>query len=202
MRTRFSAPRRSFLLLIVVAALLLVAPASYANVRTEPSDLPGYARLSYEDLFYDDGWAAIVFYRPPDCVPDGFNLLEFFDLNAFDCGPATTDGFYIWAGEPWVSSPIQIMLQGLGDVPVWFVAWPELEAAIADGILTMPELEALPSLLIGSADFYNETLHPTGGAVMPMISFVAHGTLVDGQSFQVHVTWTANADPQVRIEFR
>jgi hypothetical protein len=202
MKTVFSAPRRSHLLLFVVTALLLIAPTSYANVRTEPSDLPGYARLSYEDLFHTDEWAVIVFYRPPDCVPDDFNLLEFFDFNAFDCGPATTDGFYIWDGEPWISNPVQVMLQGLGDVPVWFVAWPDLQAAIADTMLTMSELEALSPRLIGSASFYNETLHPTGAAVKPMINFVAHGTLVDGRSFQVHVKWTENTDPQVRIEFR
>ena len=190
MKTGFSAPRRSLLLLIVVAALLLVAPASYANVRTE-AVIPYYARIGYEELYHNDEWAAIVFYRLPDCVPDDFNLLEFYDFaGAFGCEP-TTDGFLIWAGEPWVSAPIQMELHGLGDVPVWFMTWPDLQVAIADGSLTMPELEAIPSLLIGSASFYNETLHPA--AVVPMINYVAHGLLADGRSFQVHATWPEGA---------
>jgi hypothetical protein len=34
-------------------------------------------------------WAAIAFYRPPACVPDDFNLLDFFDPNAMDCPSVT-----------------------------------------------------------------------------------------------------------------
>ena len=186
MKTVSSKPRRALLFLIVVIALLLVAPTSYAKVRTEPADLPYYARIELAYVPHTDEWAAIVFYRLPDCVPDDFNLLGFYDFSAFSC-ECTTEGFYIWAGEPWVSAPIQAKLQGLGAVPVWFVAWSELQAAIGDGELYMPELEAIPSLLIGSASFYNETLHPA--AVVPMINFMAHGTLDDGRSFEVHGTW-------------
>lgn len=204
MKSLSAAPRRALPFLIVVVVLLLIAPASYAKVRTE-AVMPGYARIGYEDLFHTDEWAAIVFYRLPDCVPDGFNLLEFYDMpNALSC-PDTTAGFMIWAGEPWESAPIDMQLHGLGAVPVWFVPWPALQAAIGDGMLTMPELEVIPSLLIGSASFYNETVHPTGGAVVPMINLVAHGTVVDGRSFQVNVTWPHVIGPEdpirnVRIE--
>jgi len=207
MKSLLAAPRRALLLLIVMAVLLLIAPGAYAKIRTPGGgDVPYYALINPLDLYHTDEWAVIVFYRPPDCVPDEFNLLEFFTVAAFECTPPTTDGFLIWAGEPGLSTPIQSQLHGLGAVPVWFVAWPELEAAIADGSLTMPELEALPSLLIGSASFYNETTHPLGGAVVPMVNFVADGTLADGRSFHTHVTWPhvvspGETVPSVSIEF-
>ena len=200
MKSLLAAPRRALLLLIVMVALLFVAPTSYAKVRAE-AVMPGYARISYEDLIHTDEWAAIVFYRLPECVRDDFNLLEFYDMpTALSCAD-TTAGFMIWAGEPWESAPIQMELHGLGAVPVWFVPWPALQAAVDDGMLNMPELEVM-SPLIGSASFYNETLHPTGGAVVPMINFVAHGTLVDGRSFQVNATGIGVDYRNVRIEFQ
>jgi hypothetical protein len=135
-------------------------------------------------------------------VPGSFNLLEFYDWNAFDCGPPTTDGFIIWYGEPGDTPPIQIKLRGLGAVPVWFVAWPELDAAMADGDLTMAELEAMATLKTGSASFYTETLHPTGVVKVPMINYVAHGLLDDGSSFKVHVTLVTGSHTDVGITFR
>lgn len=92
-------------------------------------------------------------------------------------------------------------LRGLGAVPVWFVAWPQLEAALLDGSLTMPELEALSSLLEGSAGFYSETLHPDGGAKVPMINQVACGTLDDGRPFQLHSIFVTTGVMNVRIKF-
>jgi len=66
----------------------------------------------------------------------------------------------------------------------------------------MPELEALPLLLIGSASFYNETLHPDGGAEVPMINYVAHGILDDGRSFQVHATFVTVGVTNIFIAFQ
>lgn len=203
MRTLFVAPRRALLLLVVVALLLLVASSAYAKIRTpEGGDLPYYARIQDGEVFHNGEWAAIVFYRPPECVPDDFDLLLFYDFGAVDCGPPTTDGFIIWYGEPGDTPPIQIKLRGLGAVPVWFVSWPELEAAIADDTLTMAELEGMSSLVTGSASFYTETLHPTGVVKVPMINYVAHGLLEDGQSFKVHVTLVTESHMDVRITFQ
>ena len=195
--------RRALVFFAIVSLLLVVTPGAYANVRTEGGgDVPFYARIERGEIYHTDEWAAIVFYRPPECVPDDFDLLDFYDFSAFDCAPPTTDGFFIWSGEPWLSAPIQIHLHGLGAVPVWFVSWPELQDAIADDSLTMPELEGMPSLLTGSASFYKETLHPTGGAQIPMINFVAHGSLESGQSFKVHVTLVTVSVTHVQIAFR
>jgi hypothetical protein len=58
----------------------------------------------------------------------------------------------------------------------------------ADGILSMRELEAMPSLLKGSASFYEETLHPS-----KMMTLKAKGNLEDGRTFNVEATNTAQA---------
>lgn len=202
MTTRWFMPRRAMLLLLVAAVLLPAAPITYAKERTGGGgDAPFYARIERGEYFHTDEWAVIIFYRPPVCVPDDFDLLDFFDFGAFACVPPTTDGFTIWDGEPWVSNPIQIELHGLGAVPVWFVAWPELEAAVADGVLTMAELEVMQSLVRGTADFYSETLHPYGGAQVPMINYVAHGLLEDGRVFHAHVTYITGGVANVLIDF-
>lgn len=203
MRSLFAAPRRVLLLLVVVVLLLLVASSAYAKIRTPGGgDLPYYARIQRGEVFHNGDWAAIVFYRPPECVPDTFNLLDFYDFGAFGCLPPTTDGFIIWDGEPGTSDPIQIQLQGLGAVPVWFVAWSELGPAVADGTLLMSDLEGMLTLKTGSASFYTETLHPTGVVKVPMINYVAHGLLDDGLSFKVHVTLVTGSHTDVHITFR
>ena len=81
--------------------------------------------------------------------------------------------------------------QGLGAVPIWFVRWSDLQAAVQDDKLTIGELQSMPSLLIGSATFYEAVQHP--GAFRPQgfgngkILVVAHGTLMDGRSFQFEI---------------
>jgi hypothetical protein len=203
MKDLFVLPKRAFLLLVVVVLVLLqIVPGASARVLTwGGGDVPFYARIQREHMFYTDEWAVIAFYRPPECVPDDFNLLDFFNPAAFGCTPPTTDGFTLWEGEPGISNPMAAQLHGLGAVPVWFVAWPELQAAIADDVLTVPELEGMPSLLIGSAGFYKETLHPVEGAVVPMINMEAHGLLEDGRSLHVRITVVVGAVENISIEF-
>ncbi len=174
--------------LILVCIMLLAVSDAQAKVRTEGMELPAYARIERGMAFHTAEWASIAFYRPTECVPDSFNLLEFFDLGALACNPPTMDGFTVWSGEPYLTAPIQMYFQGLGAVPVWFVSWPELQAAMADNVLTIGELEGMPSLLTGSASFYTETLHPydpTSVVRSPMIEYQAHGLLDDGRSFKV-----------------
>jgi hypothetical protein len=152
-----------------------------AAMRSENTPVPFYARIEQGVIIHDATWAAVVFYRPPICVRAGFNLLDFLDVPAaFGCGPMTVEGFTITKTGPF---PAQSLLRGLGAVPVWFVDWPELEAAIADDVLTISELAALPSLRVGAATFYHETLHPTGGAKQNKLTLVASGSLTGGGDF-------------------
>lgn len=207
MATSLLARVRPFVLLTVVVGVLLgVAQSASANVRVEGGDTPFYARISSNLIFHTDEWAVITFYRPPACVPEGFNLLALVDVpGAFFCGPPTIDGFTIWRNGPEIDpAPIQVEFQGLGAVPVWIVGWPELQAAIADDTLTIGELAALPSLLVGSASFYQETLHPIQMAQVLVLEFVIRGTMEDGRSFQAQGVVTGNAVrvKHVRIGFQ
>lgn len=174
-------------LLCAIALLTLVlttAPVVFANTRYDDGNLPFYARIERGEILHTEEWAFVVFYRPPECVRADFNLLDFFDVPAaFGCKPPTTDGFVIMADG--ANTPLQSKLRGLGAVPVWFVRWPELSAAVTDGPLTITELANLPSLMTGSASFYTETLHPYGGAQVSKLTLVGSGTLQDGRSFKI-----------------
>ncbi|MBI4907490.1 MAG: hypothetical protein HY820_27945 [Acidobacteria bacterium] len=181
-------------------------------VRVPPGGPPIYARVERPFVFHTDQWAAIVFYREPVCVPAGFNLLDLFhfpvppsDPGAFGC-PLTVSGFELRdKGMPNDSAPRHTNLSGLA-VPVWFVSWPVLQAAMADNVLTMPELESLAPLK-GVAKTFHEVLHPfvppgvPGGAKVPHLTITASGVLSDGRSFQYEFTG-GNQLEHVRIEIR
>lgn len=176
----------------VVAVLGSVAPASnaYADVRlefpTQEPGIPAYARIQPQWAIEDGEWAAIPFYRDPSCVPPDFNLLAFFDVpGAFSC-PLTVEGFDIWEHGPGADpAPIMSSTNGATTVPVWFFSWPQLQAAMGDGVLTRTELEGLSSRVVGYADRYHETLRPGR-----MIALTASGTLSDGTPFRFHLAGT------------
>ena len=209
MRTSRSSLRRYALVMFVAVGLLLVAaPSVSANVRVDEGAVPYYARLERAGFHHTDDWAGIVFYRPPACIPEDFNLLDFFDIpRVFDCNPPTTDGFAIWKHGPGIdAAPLLVELHGLGAVPVWFVPWPALQAALADDVITIGELVSLQPL-VGSATAYHETLRPTGEVKVSTIEFNARGGLVDGRSFQFEATVVEAAPPNsgfvhTRIVFR
>lgn len=157
-----------------------------------PGEDPGpplYALI--EPLFvpHTEEWAAIAFVRDPACTPSDFNLLGLIDApRAFGCRSHVEGHATYKHGPP---PPIHVLMRGTGAVPIWFVAWPELEAAIADGILTVPEISAMPSRRIGTASFFHLTQHPgenrPQGLHNGKIAIVATGTLQGGGSFRFQV---------------
>lgn len=189
-------------------APIVLAVLAFGAVRTnypsaQDSGPPFYARIEWGYVIQDGTTAAIPFYRDPTCVPTGFNLPNLFNApRAFRCA-LTVEGFDVWQnGPPPVdSAPIQSETRGLGAVPIWFVSWSELATAMSDHELTIGELGALPSLRVGSAAFYQETLHPAGGAQVDMKNIVARGALADGTPFQLHVT-AAPGGSNIDISFR
>ncbi|MFO7698627.1 MAG: hypothetical protein R6X16_15945 [Anaerolineae bacterium] len=178
---------------IALLSVLLVVPApSQAAVRIDnDGQVPYYAHISFTEIYTDGEWVGIVFYRLPECVPADFNLLDFFDFaHAWAC-MATTDGFEVWETAPGVDqAPMHQILRGLGSVPVWFVRLDELDSAIGDGYLGMEELSFLPSLLVGSAEFFHGRYHPGGGAQKVSMVFQAHGHLQDGTPFRFNAEHT------------
>jgi hypothetical protein len=161
--------------------------------------LPYYARIEAQQIFAVDGWAVIPFYRDPACIPANFNLLAFFDVPAaFGC-PLTVQGFNLWHGEPFADAPKIIQVQGMGAVPFWFIPAGAVLDAVADDVLTIGELAALPGRIVGYASQFHETLHPTGGHPNPKIIQTAHGTLEDGRRFQFHITLTGGVVRSTRL---
>jgi hypothetical protein len=154
---------------VMVAALLCGALAStaLANVlRRIPDEVqpPLYTSNITPCLtpgggifvVHDGPWAAITFIRPTDLIPPNHDLLG-VDSGAIGT-PMLVDGFGVFAtAEDRV--PFMTEVHGLGAVPVWFVDWDELQGALADETLTFAELTGLPSLLKGSASFYQEQNH-------------------------------------------
>lgn len=203
-----------FSMTLLITALL--ATAAHAQIRLSiPEEDPGppfYSAIERGFLPHTDEWAAIVFLRQPSCVPDDFNLLNLFDVPAAFACPLTVQGHLVYknAPPPVDDAPILANLHGLGAVPIWFVSWPELQVALADDVLTVPELLTLPSLQMGFANFFKETQHPGDerpqGSGNGKIEISAHGTLTDGRIFQFQVR-EMGVDQQsvlrhVKIDFR
>jgi len=126
--------------------------------------------------------------------------------NALSC-PLTVDVKEWWdaddlevAGGPWQSppwspnfrTPSQARWLGEGHVPIYFVNLLEYVDALGDGVLTVSELESLPSLLIGDATTYQYVQLNSGRrSSFPTMrdghsQTVARGVLNDGRSFQFH----------------
>jgi len=178
------------------------AAAEAELVRVENGDGPPfYARFGENETFGDSEWVAIVFYRDPACVPDEFNLNDFFDFpgdagpGAFGCQPPTTNVVEHWAGEPGSGpAPALSEMTGRGAVPVWFFTRADIDAAKSDGVVTITELEGLASRRVGSAATFTEYLKPSQSNAAPLLRFMAEGTLEDGGAFLVDVSY---GDPEV-----
>ena len=180
---------------------------------------PFYARVEFDgvvhtDVVPNDGtWAALVFYRGPDCIPRDFNLRQFFDLpgpkpGGFHpgflvcAGQLNVRGFEVWRTAPLADvAPKQAQFFANPAVPVWFVRWRELEPIARTGVLTMDSIEKdMPSLRRGVAHAYHEVLHPTGGAVRPSLTIVASGVLEDGTAFRLrHVGNAGGRRTEIRF---
>lgn len=168
-------------------------------VRIEGNgEVPFYARFGENETFSDGEWTVIVFYRPPDCIPADFNLNQFFHFpgndspGAFACAPPTTTSVEYWANGPETDpAPLIAEMTGRGAVPVWFIAQTQVEQAMADGIVTIDELAASPSLLKGEAANYTELLHPGQSNAESLIQFAAEGALEDNRTFTVDVSYGA-----------
>lgn len=179
-------------------ALGLLAVAAIAEVRLEiPTEAeygPVYVRPLWDG---ESDWTVWIFYRSPECIPEDFNLWRFFDFadrdgngvpDPYDC-ELLMEGFGIWEDEAaaQTAAPIHNWLKEVDVVPIWFVNPDEVDEASSDGVLTIGELLELPSLMMGLADYYRETLHPSfvsGGAQVPMHNYRAQGIVEDGRSLR------------------
>lgn len=203
-----------------------VTAQSATVILITPAETPGqftYAFVGSGGLATDRGWVAVDFHRDPGCDElIGFNLLLFADPNALDCAPTVEmrEWWYredlVTAGGPWGSlpweptfrAPILAEWRGLGAVPIYFVRRAEFLMAVADDVLTVDELQALPSLLIGLADKYQFIQHNSGIRNASQTQRPGHtrtvgqGVLEDGRSFQFNLTTLDNEVTSIRIAFK
>ena len=171
------------------------------TIRSFPRDDQGppfYSEASPNYLAHNEQMAALPLIRRIDCVPPDFDLLRGLDfapapdgsLRVLNC-PLTIHGEDVWHDLSTDPFPYREHYEGNGAVPILFVSWSELERAVSDGVLTMSELRALPSLVVGYADFYEESIsNSTQGERSPHSSTEARGTLTDGRSFYFHLSET------------
>ncbi len=203
--------------LLALASALLILSQSPAEAKGPPAEAnnppdyvildvqvsggaPAYAGLARDFIPTDGTYVPIVWDRAPAFVPGDFNLLDWFDFGAWDV-PFLHKG-YEWFHIPWYEQPMpfQVIYQNDGPTPIYFVELAELEAAIVDDVLTIGELEALPSLRVGY------TRHMWSGAKNgnhPQVHrhtrgwLTAMGEMEGGGGFFVH--WLEQVDMETGV---
>jgi hypothetical protein len=183
-----------------------ILPSPAADVVLESAGPPFYTIAANGAWVPNDGkWAVFPFLRELGCVPDDANLFAIVGPMAFACA-ATVEGHEHWENGPGIDpAPRQTVFRGLGAVPIVFALLTDVEAVIGDGKLTLPELLALPSAIVGTARFYKEidVLGISGphGAGRGMYKINAWGALSDGGSFRLHLNEVLGEQRVVQIEF-
>jgi|GEM_PF-1806645 len=173
------------------------------DVPVESPGLPYYVRLSQAGDFWvmpsNDEWSVIVFFRDQDCIPLDFNLAEGFHLpgpdglGAIGCKPLH-EGFDLrFTSLDMFTPPDYIFTRNSTlDLPVWFVATPELMALLDRGFVFIDEIEALPSRVSGRAWHMEEQLRPFGTNPEATLRMTASGRLDTGGRFSFF--WFHKAD--------
>lgn len=204
---------RAILLLVLLAPVLGIgmgqsAPGAEELVANEiPAEDPGppfYARVSpiMNELFFSDGWLVIPFYRDPACIPPSFNLLDLYhfpsesDAGAFACRALVTGVTYKEPAAPATAFPKEVTMEGSGSVQIWFVQEAAARQAIADGSLTLAELEELGPL-VGIATTFDEELRPR--AEDHLIAIRSNGELMDGRSFRFDLRHIGETIEQITV---
>lgn len=194
--------------LLIVAALcsIVAAPIARQLIRLPfpgPAEPPFFtasvAAYVLHDGFFtvNDGQTAVIaFARPISIIPPNQDLLT-PDFSLFG-SPMTMRGFALF--EEFPGPPTMSQARGNGAVPVWFMSQQELLTALADHVLTLAELEALPSLQKGVASFYQEQNHYAKHPVSHLAA-VAMGQLEDGREFYFQAVEVALGLPTVTIRF-
>lgn len=138
----------------------------------------------------------IPFYRDPECVPRDFNLLEYFHPPfAFACQSTVRGTFLTETPEPAEVFPARVHSTG-NAVPFWFVSWAAFQAAMADGVVTLGELERLDPIR-ATAHRFEEFLRPR--VQEHQVVLEARGTSdEDRRDFRFHLHH--RGDAIVRIE--
>ncbi|TVP48106.1 MAG: hypothetical protein EA341_11510 [Mongoliibacter sp.] len=172
-----------------------------------PEDDPGppfYARIAVlgpdKLIMESNGTIVIPMMREVQCIDPEFNLLDLYHVpNGFFC-PLTLSGRgLIEPNAPMGTFPA--IAYGTGsNMPVWFVDSAPLLNAISDGILTLPELEALNPRK-GIASRYEEYNKPRTEEDYLLVIESEGSILGTNQRFAYKVISRTKARQDVELKF-
>ena len=158
----------------------------------ENPGIPIYARVGpiLNQFFIAENRLVIPFYRNPECVPDSFNLLNYYDPPvAFSC-ELTVAGRFVTEKEAEENTfPIMAHTEGV-QVPIWIVDWSVFQNQMESGSVTMADLKAMNPTM-GVANQFEEYLSPRINEHQVIMEAV--GTIFDtGEEFTFRLTHRAD----------
>ena len=166
---------------------MLAAGNKTVKVPEEDPGAPLYLRMTMllNQVFRVDGHVVIPFYRNPSCVRPDFNLLELFDVPAaFGCGLTCTAQYVIESDAPLGTFPIIVQTRS-NNMPIWIITETAFDAAAADNMITINELQAANPIK-ATATHFEEMLKPRFENHHVVIH--ASGTIDEtGDPFSFHV---------------
>ena len=127
----------------------------------EDPGIPIYARVGpiLNQFFVAGNQLVIPFYRNPVCIPDTFNLMNYYDPPAaFGCELRVQGRFVIEKDAEEGQFPIMAHTIGT-EVPVWIVDWAGFQLLMDEGAVTMVDLEGLNPIKATALQF-EEYLSP------------------------------------------
>lgn len=172
-------------------------------VITFPESDPGipiYARVGpiLNQFFVSDDQLVIPFYRNPECIPETFNLLNYYDPPvAFGCDLMVGGQFVIEQNAEEGAFPIMAYTTG-ESVPFWIVEWSKFQPYIEEGSITIAQIEALNPIK-AAAEKFEEYLSPRMAEHRVIIE--AEGKIpATGQSFSFSLVHSADEIKSVSLD--
>lgn len=187
-----------------------LAKISFESLKDEPGNMivafpsedpgiPIYARVGpiLNQYFISDDQLIIPFYRMPACIPDTFNLLNYYDPpTAFQCDLSVSGRFVIEEDAEAGQFPIMAHTTGT-NVPLWIVSWSSFQSAMNEGAVTIRDVENMNPIIANAIEF-EEYLSPRMNEHQVIIK--AEGTIPDqSQTFTLNLVH--KGDEIKRIEF-
>lgn len=127
----------------------------------EDPGIPIYGRVGpiLNQFFVAGDQLVIPFYRNPECIPEHFNLLNYYDPPAaFGCELMVQGRFVIEKDAEEGQFPIMAHTTS-SEVSLWIVDWAGFQSLMAEGAVTIVDIEALNPLK-ATALQYEEYLSP------------------------------------------
>ncbi len=215
MRARVFRTARNLSLAAPLALVLLAGIANADQFLLIPEQYPGFPMYSRGIATRGvptelSDWCSSVFYRPPECVPEDFNLLTVVDFDLLDASsaavcPFVMEGFALWKDgeDPEINRPYYWELREAegATVPLWFFTTEDKYRAIQNGVLKIQEFDKMGSLLKGRARHFREIFNldaPPGARVLEII---ASGDLEDGRQFFMHFEAGSDGVEHLTVRF-